>query len=267
MALSFDQIVVRESQTPQTRPKKILESVLHFLAYHFILSRRSTRHVTVAGLDLTVGPTVFDPRFFLTSAFFAEFILGLDLRGKRVADVGTGSGILAIAAAKAGASEVVAIDINPYAVAATNVNAKKNGVAGTVKAIIGHLLSPVPAGARFDLILTNPPFFEGQPRDVADRANRRAAELANTFGNHVGRRKKLISLFVQQQVIVAKMRSRNMPMEILGLQVKRKEIGEQCVEGAGNVASGLGAEAGRRFKAARAVGHRSLVVHGVDCLS
>jgi len=170
MALSFDQIVVRESQTPQTRPKKILESVLHFLAYHFILSRRSTRHVTVAGLDLTVGPTVFDPRFFLTSAFFAEFILGLDLRGKRVADVGTGSGILAIAAAKAGASEVVAIDINPYAVAATNVNAKKNGVAGTVKAIIGHLLSPVPAGARFDLILTNPPFFEGQPRDVADRA-------------------------------------------------------------------------------------------------
>ena len=170
MALSFDQIVVRESQKPQTRPKKILESVLHFLAYHFILSRRSTRQVSVAGLDLTVGPTVFDPRYFLTSAFFAEFILALDLRGKRVADVGTGSGILAIAAAKAGASEVVAIDINPYAVAATNVNAKKNGVAGTVKAIIGHLLSPVPGGARFDLILTNPPFFEGQPRDVADRS-------------------------------------------------------------------------------------------------
>jgi release factor glutamine methyltransferase len=170
MALSFDDIAFGKSQISQTRPKIILERVLHFLAYHFILSRRSTRHVRVAGLELTVGPTVFDPRFFLTSEFFAEFILGLDLRGKRVADVGTGSGILAIAAAKAGASEVVAIDINPYAVAATNENAKKNGVAGTVRAIIGHLLSPVPAGARFDLILTNPPFFDGQPRDVADRA-------------------------------------------------------------------------------------------------
>ncbi|MFL6824870.1 MAG: 50S ribosomal protein L11 methyltransferase, partial [Bradyrhizobium sp.] len=115
MALSFDEIVVSKSQTPKTRPKIILERVLHFLAYHFILSRRSTRHVSVAGLDLTVGPTVFDPRFFLTSEFFAEFILGLDLRGKRVADIGTGSGILAIAAAKAGASKVLAIDINPYA--------------------------------------------------------------------------------------------------------------------------------------------------------
>src|SRR5437763_3079120 len=124
MALSFDEIVVRESERLQTRPKKILESVLHFLAYHFILSRRSTRQVSVAGLDLTVGPTVFDPRFFLTSAFFAEFILALDLRGKRGADVGTGSGSLAIAAAQAGASAAVAIAINPYSVAATNVSAE-----------------------------------------------------------------------------------------------------------------------------------------------
>src|SRR5436305_1206372 len=82
MAFSFDEIVVSKSQTRRTRPKKILERVLHFLAYHFILSRRSTRHVSVAGLDLTVGPTVFDPRFFLTSEFFAEFIIGLVLIGK-----------------------------------------------------------------------------------------------------------------------------------------------------------------------------------------
>src|SRR4029078_8828837 len=115
MRVSFDDIAFGKSQISQTRPKIILERVLHFLAYHFILSRRSTRHVRVAGLELTVGPTVFDPRFFLTSAFSAEFILGLDLRGKRVADVGTGSGILAIAAAKAGGSEVVAIGIKPDA--------------------------------------------------------------------------------------------------------------------------------------------------------
>src|SRR4051794_17541955 len=103
MTLSFDQSRVSNSQTQPTRAKTVLERVLHFLAYHFILSRRSTRRARVAGLDLTVRPTVFDPRFFLTSALFAEFVLDLDLRGKRVADVGTGSGILAIAAAKAGA--------------------------------------------------------------------------------------------------------------------------------------------------------------------
>jgi release factor glutamine methyltransferase len=170
MTLSFDQSGVSSSRTQPARTKTMLERVLHFLAYHFILSRRSIRRASVAGLDLTVRPTVFDPRFFLTSTLFAEFVLDLDLRGKRVADIGTGSGILAIAAAKAGAAEVIAVDINPNAVASTNENAKSNHVDTVVKAMTGHLLSPVPASYRFDVILSNPPFFEGQPRDLADRA-------------------------------------------------------------------------------------------------
>ena len=60
----------------------------------------------------------------LTSELFANFISSLPLSGKRVADVGTGSGILALAAAKAGAAEVVAIDINVNAVAAAAENAR-----------------------------------------------------------------------------------------------------------------------------------------------
>jgi release factor glutamine methyltransferase len=69
----------------------------------------------VAGFRLTVRPTVFHPRYFLTSEFFANFLSDIDLTGKRVADVGTGSGILALAAARAGAASVVALDINPNA--------------------------------------------------------------------------------------------------------------------------------------------------------
>jgi release factor glutamine methyltransferase len=69
----------------------------------------------VAGFRLTVRPTVFHPRYFLTSEFFANFLSDIDLTAKRVADVGTGSGILALAAARAGAASVVALDINPNA--------------------------------------------------------------------------------------------------------------------------------------------------------
>ena len=50
------------------------------------------------------------------------------VRGQRVADIGSGGGIVAIAAALAGATAVHAIDIEPYAIAAAALNAEANGV-------------------------------------------------------------------------------------------------------------------------------------------
>ena len=98
---------------PPSRSKQLLRRAIHLLSYHFILKRRRTTVARVAGFRLTVRPTVFHPRYFLTSEFFANFLSDIDLIGKRVADVGTGSGILALAAARAGAASVVALDINP----------------------------------------------------------------------------------------------------------------------------------------------------------
>ncbi|MBB3017184.1 putative nicotinamide N-methyase [Microvirga lupini] len=53
------------------------------------------------------------------------------VRGQRVLDFASGSGLVAIAAMKAGAAEVTACDIDPFAIAAIGVNAKANGVAVT----------------------------------------------------------------------------------------------------------------------------------------
>ncbi|WP_313026347.1 class I SAM-dependent methyltransferase [Pseudomonas lopnurensis] len=50
------------------------------------------------------------------------------VRGKRVLDFGAGSGVAAIAAARAGAAEVVACDLDPLALAACRANAALNGV-------------------------------------------------------------------------------------------------------------------------------------------
>src|SRR5207245_11013003 len=56
-----------------------------------------------------------------------EALSALRLDGRRVLDVGTGSGILAIAAAKRAAREVVAVDVDPIAVGAAVENAERNG--------------------------------------------------------------------------------------------------------------------------------------------
>src|SRR5215217_2362348 len=53
--------------------------------------------------------------------------------GREVLDIGSGSGIVAIAAAKAGAARVVAADIDPFAAAAIAMNAPLNGVAVAIE--------------------------------------------------------------------------------------------------------------------------------------
>ena len=111
---------------PYGQWRRGLRSTIHFLSYHFVLKRHTTRCTRAAGFRMVVRPTVFHPRYFITSEFFASFIGRLDLTGKRVADVGTGSGILALAAARAGAAKVTAIDVNPNAALSAAENARAN---------------------------------------------------------------------------------------------------------------------------------------------
>jgi ribosomal protein L11 methyltransferase len=72
--------------------------------------------------------------------------------GMRVLDLGTGTGILALAAAKLGAARVDALDIDATAVTVARRNALANGVAGTVRVREGSLAD---VSATYDLILVN----------------------------------------------------------------------------------------------------------------
>lgn len=69
-----------------------------------------------------------------TTALCLEWLDAAQLAGKRVIDYGCGSGILAIAAARLGAAEVLAVDIDPQALLATRDNAERNGVARLIEA-------------------------------------------------------------------------------------------------------------------------------------
>ena len=72
-----------------------------------------------------------------------------------VLDLGSGSGILSIAAAKLGARKVLALDIDPIAVDTTADNARANGVGDRIIAQQGSIENVLGSARRFDLIIVN----------------------------------------------------------------------------------------------------------------
>ncbi|MEU9242766.1 HemK2/MTQ2 family protein methyltransferase [Streptomyces sp. NPDC048385] len=116
-----------------------------------------------------IPPGVYRPQAdtgLLRRALCAEPITGRT----EVLDLGTGSGALAVAAARLGA-RVTAVDISWRALAAAWCNALLNGQ--TVRVRHGDLTSAVP-GRRFDLVITNPPYVPAPPGDGPLRGPARA---------------------------------------------------------------------------------------------
>jgi len=149
--------------------RRIFRRAVHFFAYHLVMRRRTVWRTQAAGLRLAVYPTVFHPGYFMSSDRFAGFISGLDLRGKIVVDVGAGTGILAIAAARGGSEAVIATDINPNAVLSVPENARANSVGTQITAVCMDLLSGFAQRPLFDVIVANLPKHSNEPRDLADR--------------------------------------------------------------------------------------------------
>lgn len=79
--------------------------------------------VPTCDYDIVIDPKMaFGTGHHATTSLICEQLLEMDLKGKRVVDMGTGTGILAILAAMRGASAVVAIEIDPFAA----LNAREN---------------------------------------------------------------------------------------------------------------------------------------------
>jgi len=87
----------------------------------------------------------------------------LDVRpGERVLELGCGTGLLAIAAAKLGAGHVVAVDLDGKALDAAIGNAAINGLSDRIEARAGSWYEAVKAGERFDVIIATPPQTPGK---------------------------------------------------------------------------------------------------------
>ncbi|MBN9501042.1 MAG: ribosomal protein L11 methyltransferase [Armatimonadetes bacterium 55-13] len=88
-----------------------------------------------------------------TTRMCLELLEDVVKEGSTVADIGCGSGILSVGACKLGASEVVAVDIEPLSVEVAKENAELNGV--HFQAIAGLGATVLPEGATYDVVVSN----------------------------------------------------------------------------------------------------------------
>jgi release factor glutamine methyltransferase len=116
-----------------------------------------------------VFPEVFHPGLFLSTPLLLGAIEDLELEtGSLVLDLGTGTGICAISIALKGA-RVTATDISTIAVRCARTNVLINNLEDRVRVLEGDLFQPVEK-QRFDLVIFNPPYYEGKPGEWAGYA-------------------------------------------------------------------------------------------------
>lgn len=146
----------------------------------------------VRSIPLIILPQVFNPVLFRTGEFLARRIESTPLLNQDdrqtplVLDLGCGSGIGAVFSALRGA-RVVAVDINPEAIRCVRLNAILNRVDDRIEPRFGDLFEPV-KNEHFDLVLFNPPFYRGQPKDNSDlawRGENLFERFATSLGSHL----------------------------------------------------------------------------------
>jgi release factor glutamine methyltransferase len=125
-----------------------------------------TRTYTHKNIVLEIPPAVFHPRFFFSTKLLLKYLDGLPLAHRSFLELGAGSGLISVHAARKGA-RVLAIDINPVAVAALKRNEALNKV--KLDIIQSDLFDQVPVQA-FDVIAINPPYYKKNPGTPADYA-------------------------------------------------------------------------------------------------
>lgn len=182
-------MLLQQSYTRSQAPlRRLARKLLRWRYRKFQPESQPERSVRVGGLQLSVLPDVFSPSIHFTSRVFARFLSrpGVVPQGGSVLDLGTGSGLLAIVAARSGARRVVAIDINPAAVHCARANAARYGLQSIMEVLEGNSFTPV-AGERFDLVVCNPPYFRGEPKSLAQSAFMGGSDLewVTNFGREL----------------------------------------------------------------------------------
>ncbi|MGC3982302.1 MAG: 50S ribosomal protein L3 N(5)-glutamine methyltransferase [Steroidobacteraceae bacterium] len=142
-----------------------------------------TRRMWFAGHEFYVDERVLVPRSPIAELIHAQFQPWIEPAAvKRVLDIGTGSGCIAIACALAfPEARVDAADISPDALAVTRINIEKHQVQARMRAVQSDVFSGL-TGERYDLIVSNPPYVSHVEMDELPTEYLREPELGLRAG-------------------------------------------------------------------------------------
>ncbi len=147
--------------------KAVLKNIVGRTYKPFLEKYLSKKRVyTYGDIRLEIPPEVFHPGFFTSTQFLLQYIKELSLRGKKFLELGAGSGLISMFAAKQSAN-VTATDINPVAIEYLKINSIANNA--EINIILSNLFESIPT-QQFDIVAINPPYYKKHPRTLLDHA-------------------------------------------------------------------------------------------------
>ena len=162
---------VIDSDLRQSRLTRTERSHLAGLVQQRIEQRVPAPYLTnkswFAGMEFYVDERVLIPRSPIAELIHKRFAPWLQHEPTRIMDLCTGSGCIAIAMAHTfPAAEVDALDLSDDALAVCEMNIEMHGMLGQVIPICSDLFDALPAGDKYDLIVSNPPYVDVE--DMSD---------------------------------------------------------------------------------------------------
>jgi release factor glutamine methyltransferase len=124
------------------------------------------REFSFKNITVTIKPGVFHPGLFISTKILLNFIDELKIENKSFLELGAGTGIISLLAAKKGA-EVYASDISKTAIENIKINADRNSI--NINLIESDLFNDI-TKMHFDFIIINPPYYQRDPETEEDYA-------------------------------------------------------------------------------------------------
>lgn len=147
--------------------KSLIKAIINFVVKPIVLIYLSVeRSYKYDGIQLIIMPGVFHPGIFFSTKLLLKFLGNVELEDYTFLELGAGSGLISIYAAKQKAI-VTATDISKTAISNIEQNAERNNVA--INVIKSDLFNALPQQP-FDIITINPPYYPEKPINEKDFA-------------------------------------------------------------------------------------------------